>query len=160
MDTFLGIFIPMLAVGGPLLFAYYIGRTVETRHMRRLDEQERQFAHILVLNLRSIPPLRPIEETALVAGEAVIASDYFKTFAAGLRNTVGGEVRSLETLMVRARRQAVLRMLEQARAMGAQAVFNIRYETAYIGFKNDARTSVPIAEILAYGTAVRYADAA
>ena len=89
----------------------------------------------------------------LVMGEAVIATDYFKSFAAQLRNIVGGRVRAYETLMSRARREAGLRMLEKARKFGATEVYNVRYETSNI--RSGGRRSPAVSvEVFAFGTAV------
>ncbi len=54
-------------------------------------------------------------------GSVVIATDYFKVFAAGLRNLFGGEMKTYRTLMGRARREAIVRMLEQAQELGGDA---------------------------------------
>ena len=86
--------------------------------------------------------------------QAVIATDYFKSFAAKLRNIVGGELRAYETLLARARREAALRMLAQARRLGAGEVYNVRYETSNIrnaSRRNNLGVSV---EVFAFGTAV------
>jgi uncharacterized protein YbjQ (UPF0145 family) len=84
--------------------------------------------------------------------EAVIASDYLKTFLAGLRNIFGGEVGSYVTLATRARREALVRMMEQAHAQGYDALCNVRMDPADIG-GNTARRGVPMVAILASGTA-------
>ncbi len=65
---------------------------------------------------------------------------------AGLKNLVGGELRAYTELMTEARREAVERMLDQARQLGANAVVNVRFTTTNVA--NGA------AELYAYGTAV------
>ena len=89
----------------------------------------------------------------LVSGDAVIATDYFKGFAARLRSIVGGEIRSYVTLMERARREATLRLLQQARDVGATEVWNVRYETSNIRSGARRNPSVSV-EVFAFGTAV------
>ncbi len=89
----------------------------------------------------------------------MIGSDYFKTFAMALRAFFGGEMRSMQTLMSRARREATLRMLEKADILGASMVYNIRLETSTIG-RGKGRRGLPTAEIHAYGTAIRLDPAA
>jgi uncharacterized protein YbjQ (UPF0145 family) len=89
----------------------------------------------------------------LVTGDAVISTDYFKSFAARLRGIIGGEVRSYDSLMLRARREALLRMLEQARGIGASEVWNVRFETSNI--RSATRNSVAVSvEVFAFGTAI------
>ena len=86
----------------------------------------------------------------LVVGESVIATDYWTTFSAGVRSLFGGEVHSLTPLLGRARRQANLRMLQAAAELGADAVINVRFETADLGGAGNA----PVTEVYAYGTAL------
>jgi uncharacterized protein YbjQ (UPF0145 family) len=87
---------------------------------------------------------------SLVAGQAVIGTDYFIIMVGALRKLFGGSMREYETLIDRARRESTLRMIEEASAGGANAVINIRYETTTIGGKGRPGG----VEILAYGTAI------
>ena len=90
----------------------------------------------------------------MYVAEVVIATDYLKTFLAGLRKFFGGEIRSYQTLLVRARREATLRILEQARQQGYNAICNLRLENADIGGNNNAK-GVAMVAILASATAYR-----
>ena len=130
-----------------------IGKGIELHHFRRLEERERAFSHIIVTNLRTVPPQYEHAQPILVMGSAVIATDYFKVFAAGLRTLFGGEMKSYVTLMERARREAMLRLLEQAAQQGATAVWNIRYETTTTHGQQRKRPGG--VEVLAYGTAMK-----
>ncbi len=132
-----------------LIGGYLIGRTRDHRHLARLDAAEQEVASVLLTVIRTTPPGMAVRESHLVMGEAVIATDYWKTFAAGIRNLFGGEVKSLGTLMWRARREARLRMVRQAQQLGATAIINVRLETAEIGGGR-----APITEVYAYGTAL------
>jgi len=138
-----------------LLLGGVIGRTVESAHLRRLDAREQGFADILMSDLRKLPPGWQASDPVLVNGEAVIATDYFKVFAAGLRNLFGGRVRSYETLVNRARREAICRMLDQARRAGANVVWNVRVGTSTIQGKKQGKSGG--VEVLAYGTAMKVA---
>lgn len=135
-----------------ILVSLVVGHIIETLHFRKLAQQEREFEYMLVTNLKTIPPQAAHAGAVIVVGEAVIATDYFKVFAAGIRNLFGGEMKSLVTLQNRARRQATLRMLEDAKRYGAKAVWNIRYETATIQGQENQKTGG--VEIIAYGTAL------
>ena len=95
---------------------------------------------------------------AIVVGETVIATDYLKSFLARLRNIFGGEIRSYRTLLERARREALLRIVEEARGMGYNAVCNVRFETADVG-GNSTMRKVAMVAILASGTAYHAARA-
>ncbi|MHC4881391.1 MAG: YbjQ family protein [Planctomycetota bacterium] len=146
---FFQIFIPLFLV----LVCMLIGKGIELHHFKKLTEREQQFSNIIVTNLKTVPPQYAKAESFLVMGSAVIATDYFKVFAAGLRTLFGGEMKSYVTLMERARREAVLRMLEQAAQQGASAVWNIRYETTTT--HGQQRKKPGGVEVLAYGTALK-----
>lgn len=136
-----------------LLAGLVIGGSIEAAHFRRLDAWEKQLAGIVVSDMKRLPSNWRASQPVLVAGETVIATDYFKVFSASLRNLFGGRVRSYEALVERARREAIVRMLRQARQAGANTVWNVRVETSTIQGKQ-AKKSGGI-EVLAYGTAMR-----
>ena len=73
---------------------------------------------------------------------------------ASLRNIFGGKVAAYESLVDRARREAVLRMKEKA--PNADIVLNTRIETSTIGRSANSRRSIGSIEAIAYGTAVSY----
>lgn len=100
---------------------------------------------------RRTPPGTP-PGSSLVAGNVVVSIDYFKKISAGLRNILGGRVSAYESLVERARREAILRMKEEARDIGADAIFNVKLETSSI--TKGAKGQVGAVEVLAYGTAL------
>lgn len=137
-----------------LALGYSVGSWRERKHFQSLELREGQYADIVVCNLRVVPDTESVKRALLVSGGAVIATDYFKSFAAYLRNIIGGEMKTYETLMDRARREATLRMLAEARQAGASEVWNVRYETSNINSargRNSLGTSV---ELFAFGTAI------
>ena len=145
-------FLPFVLLVG---LGFFVGSWRERRHLASLARRESQYADITVRNVKTVPDPHTVTNSALVMGEAVIATDYFKSFAASLRNIVGGEMRTYETLMRRARREATLRLLEQARRLGATEVWNVRYETSNIRSASGGRAQSPSVEVFAFGTAVR-----
>lgn len=149
LQVFFQIFIPLFMV----LACMFIGKGIELHHFKKLAEREQQLSGIMMTNLKTIPPQYANAKPFLVMGSAVMATDYFKVFAAGLRTLFGGEMKSYVTLMERARRQAVIRMLEQAAQQGASAVWNIRYETSTM--QGQQRKKPGGVEILVYGTALK-----
>ena len=155
-DAIAGILWLLLVFGSPLgllLAGWIIGSTVEASHFRRLAQWEQQLSGIMMSDMKRLPPnWRPTEAT-LVTGEAVIATDRFKVFAAGIRNLFGGRVRSYETLVERARREAVVRMLRQAQQYGANVVWNVRLETSTV--QGNQRGKSAGVEVMAYGTAMK-----
>jgi len=139
-------FLVLLALG------YGFGQWFERRHYHSIREREQEFKDLLIIQTKIIPPsFSSGHETFLVNGSVVISVDYFKRFVAGLRNLVGGRVTPYETLIDRARREAILRMKEEARASGAGVILNVKYEMCSI-YKG-RRNSIGSVEALAYGTA-------
>lgn len=145
------IFLILMSLG------YGFGRVAEKRHYKSIIEREAALIRIPAIVLRFPPPSLKPQKTELVMGSVVISIDYFKRIAAGLRSLVGGRMKSYETLLDRARREAVLRMKEQADAMGANMVFNIKMETASIS--KGRKNRIGSVEVLAYGTAIIPASA-
>ncbi len=140
------VFLTLLALG------YGFGRLAESRHYRSIIAREDALRSLLVLPDR-MPPIQFQSHTStLVTGSVVISVDYFKTVAAGLRGIFGGRVGAYESLLDRARREAILRMQEEAQSLGAEAVFNLKFETSRIG--QNAGQGLGSVEVLAYGTAL------
>lgn len=144
----LGIFAALLLVG--LVF----GSASERRHFRELARREAELREVLVFNEKRPPQDREFREAALVVGSVVIAEDYFKRIAAGLRGFFGGRVKVYESLMDRGRREALLRMKEAAQRRGATMVFNVRIETSSLAEEAGGRATLFSAEFIAYGTAL------
>ena len=101
---------------------------------------------MIITNIESVPGRTVVEHYGLVQGSTIRAKHIGRDFMAGLKNIVGGELAGYTELLQESRSQAVERMVEQARALGANAVVNVRFSTASI--------TQGAAEILAYGTAV------
>ena len=139
------IFLILLAMG------YGFGRAAELRHFKSIRTREAVLQKIPAIASKIPDPALHPRQTQLVTGSVVISVDYFKRFIATLRNLVGGRVTSYETLLDRARREAILRMKEEARVLGASLVFNIKLETSSIS--QGQRNTVGSVEVLAYGTA-------
>jgi uncharacterized protein YbjQ (UPF0145 family) len=136
-----------------LLAGIIIGGAVEAAHLRKLAQWEENLSGIMMSDMKQVPPNWRVSDAVLVSGEAVIATDYFKVFVAGLRNLFGGRVRGYEKLMERARREAIVRMLRQAEQRGANVVWNVRLETSTIQGKQQKKSGG--VEVLAYGTAMK-----
>lgn len=89
-----------------------------------------------------------VETLGLVMGTTVQSVNALKDIGAGFKTLVGGELKSYNKMMMEARAYATDRMVESAAAMGANAIIGVRFTTSSI--------MQGAAEILAYGTAVRY----
>jgi len=135
-----------------LLLGYFFGRHAEKRHFHSIRQREEEYRDVLSIASK----VTTVEDSAkpgmLVTGSVVISVDYFKRFLALLRTIFGGRVTSYETLLDRARREAILRMKEEARSLNADRIFNIKLETASIS--KNAAGNIGSVEVLAYGTAI------
>jgi len=134
-----------------LVIGYGFGRAAEKRHYKSIWQREKELQSIPAIATKIPDPTLHPRETRLVGGNVVISVDYFKHFIAGLRNLIGGRVTSYETLLDRARREAVLRMKEEAAALGASLIFNVKFETASIS--KGRKNQIGAVEVYAYGTA-------
>ncbi len=135
-----------------LVLGFLFGRYAERKHYRSIAEREESLRHVVLLSERLPPPQSRGLAAQLVSGNVVISVDYFKTVVAGLRNLIGGNVSAYESLLDRARREAVLRMQTQAESLGAKQVINIKFETSRVS--GDAAKAIGSVEVLAYGTAL------
>ena len=102
---------------------------------------------MIVTNLEIIPGKRVVEHYGLVQGNTIRAKHIGRDIMAGFKNIFGGELRGYTELLSESRQEATDRMIAQAKAMGANAVLNVRYSTSSI--------AQGAAELYAYGTAVR-----
>lgn len=151
-----GLFDLIVYVGIPvglILVGYFAGKSAETRHLRELDGKEKELGDIEMSAVKTIPADWRVADAQLVTGCAVIALDYFKVFSGNLRNMFGGRMKGYETLVERGRREAIVRMLAEARSMGAHAVWNVRIESSTISGGNQQQPGG--LEVIAYGTALR-----
>ena len=132
---------------------YFFGKMSERKHYASIIKRERDLLDLPTTTSKyPIGNVTNIDNAHLVQGNAVISVDYFKRMLAGLRNFFGGTVQSYETLLDRARREAILRLKESC--PGADQIINLRLETSSI-FKG-RKNSVGSVEILAYGTAIYF----
>lgn len=102
---------------------------------------------MLLINIDYIPG-REFEVLGIVKGTVVQSKNLGKDFMAGMKTLVGGEVVAYTEMLNEARQIAVKRMVDEAKEMGADAVIGIRY--------GSAQMMSGAAEVVAYGTAVRF----
>ena len=135
---------------------YFFGSRKEARHYASIEKRERETLQQPVVTLGKHVPSGKVRECRLVTGGTVISIDYFKRIVASLRNLVGGNVSSYESLVDRARREAILKMKERAKT--ADTIINVRIETSTIGKSANKKGQVGSVEALAYGTAIYFAQ--
>ena len=150
-----------LNYGWPLLLlmgGYFLCMIIEKRHFRSIREREQEYRSMPVVSFNTMPDDWNAGASTLVAGSIVVSLDYFKRVIAGLRSIVGGRVKTYEPLLDRARREAVLRMIEDARQQGYDAIFNVRLETSRLANSRGDGKGTAGVEMLAFGTAVKRAS--
>lgn len=142
---------------GLLILGYIAGSWAERNHYRSIEAREAVLIGLPCVTFKGDPhPERPVEYSELVLGSVVISVDYFKRFLAMLRNIIGGRVSSYESLVDRGRREALLRMKQMA--PDADLILNTRVETSAISKTSRRKNkAVGCIEVVAYGTAVKYA---
>ncbi|MDP7524312.1 MAG: heavy metal-binding domain-containing protein [Arenicellales bacterium] len=134
---------------------YVVGSIAEKKHYRSIISREAQLLHIPTVSVKNmIEGGVDIIDARMVQGSVVISIDHFKRILASLRNIFGGKVTAYESLVDRARREAILRMKEKS--PNADIVLNTRIETSTIGRSANNRKSIGSIEAMAYGTAVSY----
>ncbi|MBR7015802.1 MAG: YbjQ family protein [Lachnospiraceae bacterium] len=90
------------------------------------------------------------EVLGLVKGSTIQTVNAVRDIGAGLKTLVGGELTKYNEMMNNARALATKRMVEEAEALGADAIVGMRYTSASV--------MQSAAEVMAYGTAVKFVD--
>jgi uncharacterized protein YbjQ (UPF0145 family) len=101
---------------------------------------------MIITNIETVPGKTIVEHFGLVSGSTIRAKHVGRDLMAGLKNLVGGELKGYTQLLHESRQQALNRMIEQARQLGANAIVNVRFSTSSV--------AQGAAELYAYGTAV------
>ena len=149
-----------LAYGFPiclLIFTFFIGRYLERAHFKSIREREALTNHLPAVPSVSVDPDVTVVESKLVTASVVVSLDYFKKFLASFRNIFGGNVQSYQSLLDRAKREAILRLKEQV--PDCDIIINLRIITSNISSVQTRKKGIGGVEVLAFGTAVRYQSA-
>ena len=102
---------------------------------------------MLLVTINHIPG-KEFEVLGMVKGTVVQSKHFGKDFMAGMKTLVGGEIVGYTEMLVEARQIATKRMVDEANAIGADAIIGITYGSSAV--------MQGAAEVLAYGTAVKY----
>ncbi len=105
---------------------------------------------MIVTTSSTVVGRRTVRTLGMVRGNTIRARHLGRDITALLRNVVGGEITEYTKLFAEAREQAIDRMVEEARELGADAVVDTRFSTSMV--------MSGAAELMAYGTAVVLAD--
>ena len=102
---------------------------------------------MLLVNINHIPG-KEFEVLGMVKGTVVQSKHFGKDFMAGMKTLVGGEIVGYTEMLVEARQIATKRMVDEANAIGADAIIGVTYGSSAV--------MQGAAEVIAYGTAVKY----
>jgi uncharacterized protein YbjQ (UPF0145 family) len=102
---------------------------------------------MIITNIETVPGKTIVEHFGLVSGSTIRAKHVGRDIMASLKNLIGGELKGYTQLLKESRRQAMDRMVAQAKELGANAIVNVRFSTSSV--------AQGAAELYAYGTAVR-----
>lgn len=136
----------------PIVIGFFCGRIAEKRHYDSIHAREKDWLHLPTTAGRFPVTQGEVKRCELVSAGTVVSVDYFKRAAAALRTVIGGTVKSHESLLDRAKREAVLRLKESCR--GAHEIVNLRLETAPLSKTTSG--GIGAVEVFAYGTALYF----
>jgi len=103
---------------------------------------------MIISTTENIPNKEVIEILGIARGSTVRARNVGRDIFAVVKNIVGGEISEYTKLQADSREQALQRMKDDATKLNADAIINVRFTTSMI--------MQGVAEILAYGTAVKF----
>ncbi|MEF9994831.1 MAG: heavy metal-binding domain-containing protein [Acinetobacter sp.] len=121
------------------------GRFIEQKHLRELDEKERLLSHIYIDTNKF---QTSNYQGQLISSNVVISHDYFKYIIAQIQNFFGGRLTTYESVVERARREAIVRLKQEAEKVGAKQIMGLRLSTTELGMQGG------MVEVFAYGTAI------
>lgn len=137
-----------------LLGAFFAGNWITGRHEADLAQRADAVAEIRMTDMkRMMDPVSGPQPPALIVSEVTLGIDHFRGFLGKLKNIFGGEVRSYQATLDRARREVIMRLLEQAVAQGYNAVANLRIDFVDISGNATLAQKASAVSILASGTA-------
>ena len=127
------------------LIGWIFGRYNERKHWAELELNEARLAYISTDNQRFATSCH---HGQLISSNVVISHDYFKFVIATIQNFFGGPLKTYESILERARREAVVRLKLEAEKIGATHIMGLRLSTTEMGMQGK------MVEVFAYGTAI------
>lgn len=136
----------VLAIGA---LGWYVAYRIEQRHLSRLAAREAELKDISITQTPAVPPELGAADSALLVASVVLSRGVFRTIFITIRKILGGRIPGYVMLVDRARREALVRLKEEAGGRGAKRIINLRLETTRI-----SSSGMPVVEVVAYGTAL------
>jgi len=145
-DVLIGNGLQLVTVG---LGGWLLATWLERRHFKSMSDREAGLQNIQVNTSKRMSSCEP-EGITLLIGSAVVAHDYFRTLIIFIRKIVGGNIQPYERLVQRGRREALIRLKEEADLCGIDRVINVRFTTTSVNGR-----FLHAVEMVAYGTGVK-----
>jgi uncharacterized protein YbjQ (UPF0145 family) len=136
-------------VVGVGVVGWLIAAWFERRHLKSMSIREIPLTEITISTSKQVPDCEP-EGCALLIGSVVVAHDYFRTLIIFIRRMIGGNIRPYERLVQRGRREALIRLKEEAELRAIDKVINVRFTTTAISGR-----FLHAVEMVAYGTGIK-----
>jgi len=146
-------YVVLLLWSVPVALGFVFGQLAEKRHYRSIHAREKAMLYLPATSGKLPIMGGQAVRCELVTGGVVVSVDHFKRAAAALRSVVGGPVKSYESLLDRAKREAVLRLKESCR--DAHEIVNLRLET--VPLSKSQQGGIGAVEVFAFATAI-YVD--
>ena len=127
---------------------WLIATLLERRHNHQMTEREKLLADVKISTSKQAGP--SARDGALIIGSVVIAHDFFRTLIIQFRKLIGGNIKPYERLVNRGRREAFIRLREEAVQRGFDRVINVRFDSAHISGR-----FLSAVEMVVYGTGVK-----
>lgn len=137
-----------------LLITFFSWKYIEKKHYKRIAKEEEEFKDIMIIEEESLPAGALVSWWELVIWSVVLGADYFRHFVAWLIHLFGWRLSVYESLLDRARREAINRAKKICKAKWYNCLTHLRYETTVIS--NTTKKAIPKVEVFVYadGTTV------
>lgn len=141
---------PLLFTVVPLLFSWIFGNIYQKKKQEELEVRVESFGTDNLTTLKSPPP--QVSASGLLTANIIMSVSWWQKLVGGIKTIFGGQVQTWDGILAWARKEAMQRLREQAKAEGFDNVINVRLETSEIQSSKGRNTAI---EILAYGTGIK-----
>jgi uncharacterized protein YbjQ (UPF0145 family) len=150
VDLILSVGLSLLVTVGPLLFSWIFGNIYQKKKQEELGVRVKAFGTDNLTTLKT-PPAQ-VSASGLLTANIIMSVSWWQRLVGGLKTIFGGQVETWDRVLAWARKEALQRLREQARAKGFDNVINVRLDTSEIQSSKGRNTAI---EILAYGTGIK-----
>ena len=141
-----------------LFICFNAGLRYEKRHIKKIKERELKLYKMPLVSFgKDIIDENKVINSELISSSVVLGCDYFRMSVFRLINMFGGNISLLENVLERAKREAILRVKEEAKRKKYDEIINLKIETSMLSPIKKLQFN-SVVTIIAYGTAIQYAD--